>query len=107
MLFCKPHVFRAWLLALALAGVVAAPAFARPRFARHPTAAEVAASVGRYGARETVSSLFDQGRWDWVSGQIATGRAPWIALAAELAPGADAGPAEELPIDLALALPKN
>jgi hypothetical protein len=67
----------------------------------------VAASVGRFGASATVNALFDQHRWDLVSDKIAAGDGRWVALAAKLAPGTDAGTAEELPIDLAFALPLN
>jgi hypothetical protein len=79
--------------------------WAGPSFPRHPTPAQVSASVARYGARTTVSALFDQHRWDYVAGEIGGGGAVWVALAVKLAPGADAGTAEELPIALAFALP--
>jgi len=85
----------------------ATAAVAAPRFAPHPTPAQIAASVTRYGAGETVNALFDQHRWDFVSERIAAGDGAWLALAAKLAPGVDAGTAEELPIDLAFALPRN
>jgi hypothetical protein len=82
-------------------------AWAGPVFARHPTPAQVTASLARYGARDTVSALFDQHRWDYVADEIAKGGAVWIDLAVKLAPGTDAGTAEELPIVLAFALPLN
>lgn len=91
------------LAALALA----APAGAKPRFAVRPTPAQIQASLAHYGARATVSALFEQGRWDYVSDRIGSGEAPYVALAARLAPGADGGMAEDLPIALALALPRN
>ena len=87
--------------------LVAGDASAAPRFARHPTAAEVEASIARHGARATVSALFDEGRWDYVADQIARGGSAWVALAGVLAPGTDAGTAEDLPVELAFALPRN
>ena len=71
------------------------------------TPAQVTASLANHGARATVNALFDQHRWDYVADEIAKGGAVWIDLAARLAPGADAGTAEELPIVLAFALPLN
>jgi hypothetical protein len=94
-------------LALALALTGASGADAAPRFAAHPTPAEISASLARYGARATVNGLFDQKRWDYVSDRIGAGEAAWVALAPKLAAGADAGTAEDLPIALAFALPRN
>ncbi len=91
----------------ALAFTAARPADAAPRFAAHPTPPEIAASVARYGARATVNALFEERRWDYVSDRIGAGETAWVALAAKLAPGADAGTAEDLPIALAFALPRN
>jgi hypothetical protein len=91
----------------ALAFTAARPADAAPRFAAHPTPAEIGASLARYGARATVNALFDERRWDYVSDRIGAGESAWVALAAKLAPGADAGTAEDLPIALAFALPRN
>jgi hypothetical protein len=85
----------------------ATAAVAAPRFPPHPAPTQVQASVTRHGAAATVTALFDQHRWDYVSDRIAAGDAAWLALAAKLAPGTDAGTAEELPIDLAFALPRN
>jgi len=90
--------------ALALAPMAAR---ADPTFPRHPTPAQVEASIARYGPQATVSALFDQQRWDYVAGRIGDGGAVWVALAVKLAPGTDAGTAEELPISLAFALPRD
>ncbi|HEX3405639.1 MAG TPA: hypothetical protein VHS81_00245 [Caulobacteraceae bacterium] len=93
---------------LATALALAAPvAVAAPLFAARPTVAEIDASLARYGARATVGALFDQRRWDFVSDRIGAGDGAFVALAARLAPGADAGTAEDLPIALAFALPRN
>ena len=80
-------------------------AWTAPAFPRHPTPAQVEARLARYGAQATVTALFDQHRWDYVAGRIGDGGAAWVALAVKLAPGADAGTAEDLPISLAFALP--
>lgn len=89
------------VLALAATGV----AWASPRFPRHPTPAAIGAAIARSGARATVSALFDQHRWDEVAAHIARGEPAWVDLAGKLAPGTDAGTAEDLVISLALALP--
>jgi hypothetical protein len=91
------------LLGLACAGAAAAA----PRFAAHPTPAEIVRSLAAAGPRATVDALWDQGRWDYVSGRIGRGDAAFVALAPKLAAGADAGTAEDLPIALAFALPRN
>ncbi len=98
---------RALACGLAMALALAAPAVAAPRFAAQPTPAEIGASLARYGARTTVSALSDQRRWDFVSDRIGAGDGAYVALAVKLAPGADAGTAEDLPIALAFALPRN
>ncbi|HEX3918362.1 MAG TPA: hypothetical protein VHW60_13575 [Caulobacteraceae bacterium] len=100
-------MLRQGLIGILLAAAVAPHAWAEPTFPKKPTAAEVSQSIVRYGARATVSALFDQKRWDYVAGRIGEGDAAWVALAPKLAPGADAGTAEELPIELAFALPLN
>jgi hypothetical protein len=82
-------------------------ATAAPRFATAPTPAQIDAALTRFGAHATVNALFDQRRWDFVSDRIGAGEAPYVALAARLAPGADAGTADDLPIALAFALPRN
>src|SRR5580698_294576 len=97
---------KALVIGVALA-LLPLAAWAGPTFPRHPTPAQVSASLAAYGAQTTVSALFDQHRWDYVADEIAKGGAVWIDLATKLAPGADAGTAEELPIVLAFALPLN
>jgi len=92
---------------MATALALASAAMAGPKFIAHPTPAQIDASLARYGARSTVSALFDQNRWDYVADRISAGSSDWVNLAGKLAPGADAGPAEELPISLAFALPRN
>jgi hypothetical protein len=96
-------VFGAAMLALAPASALAAG----PVFASHPTTAQIDAAITRYGAHDTVNALFDQNRWDYVADEIGKGTSAWVALAVRLAPGADAGTAEELPISLGFALPIN
>ncbi len=79
--------------------------------AAHPTAASVEASIRRRGAAETIAMLWEKGKspsqWDWVMDRMGDGNGGWIALAPKLAPGSDAGSAEDLGISLAFALPKN
>lgn len=97
--------FSAMVSVLALA---AAPgAWASPRLASHPTIAAIEAAIARDGPRTTVRRLFDQGRWDVVAGHIARGEPGWVALGGKLAPGTDAGTAEDLSISLAFALPRD
>jgi hypothetical protein len=93
--------------AVALAALAASPVLADPTFPTRPTPTQIGASIDRFGAHATVSALFDQGRWDYVADEIGDGGSAWVALAVRLAPGADAGTAEELPISLAFALPIN
>jgi hypothetical protein len=95
-------VFGAAMMLLPAAAMAAGPVFAK-----HPTTAQIDAAITRYGAHDTVNALFDQNRWDYVADEIGKGGAAWVALAVRLAPGADAGTAEELPISLAFALPIN
>lgn len=75
--------------------------------ADHPTAAAIADRIARDGAQPTIAKLWRDGQWDGVADHIGSGDAAWIALAPKLAPGADAGPAEDLGIALAYALPRN
>ena len=96
---------RAAAILLWLAG--AGAAVAGPRFAAHPTPAEIVRSLAEAGPRATVDALWAEGRWDWVSERIGAGDAAFVALAPRLAAGADAGTAEDLPIALAFALPRN
>ena len=59
------------------------------------------------GAKPVVDDLVNQGKWDRVSDEIASGRRDWIEIVPALAAGTDAGPAEDIGIDLAFALVKN
>jgi hypothetical protein len=59
------------------------------------------------GAKTVVSELVNQGKWDRVSDEIASGRRDWIEIVPALAAGTDAGSSEDLGIDLAFALVKN
>ena len=67
----------------------------------------IARDIAAHGASAVVTRLLANGDYDRVMDRIDTGEARWVALAPKLAPGADAGAAEELPISLAFALPKN
>jgi len=94
----------------ALIGVLtlaAGGAWAAPRFASHPTIAAIEASIVRDGAQATVGALFNGRRWDEVASHVARGEPGWVALAGKLAPGTDAGTAEDLAISLAFALPRD
>ena len=72
-----------------------------------PPPADLRAMVAEHGARYVVDELVRQDRWDAVSRHIATGQADWLLLVPMLATGTDAGPSEDLGVDLAFALPKN
>jgi len=63
--------------------------------------------IDLHGAGPVVRRLLANGDYERVMDRIDAGDGRWIALAPKLAPGADAGAAEELPIALAFALPKN
>jgi hypothetical protein len=91
----------------AIALLPASALAAGPVFARRPTTQQIDTAITRYGAHDTVNALFDQDRWDYVADEIGKGSSAWVGLAVRLAPGADAGTAEELPISLAFALPIN
>jgi hypothetical protein len=67
----------------------------------------ISRDIAAHGASAVVARLLANGDYDRVMDRIDTGEARWVALAPKLAPGADAGAAEELPISLAFALPKN
>ena len=86
------------LLLLAGQKVSAAPA---------PTPATIAASIEQRGAEATIAALAKAGQWDQVAEDMGSGDGRWIALAPKLAPGSDAGSAEDLGISLAFSLPKN
>ena len=72
-----------------------------------PNPKQVEASIAAKGAKPTINDLVQKDQWDAVTNAISTGKSSWVALAPQLAPGADAGSAEDLGISLALALPKN
>jgi hypothetical protein len=71
---------------------------------------EIAASVRANGAKATVNMLNSAPgaeQWESVLKQIKTGDPRWLAIAADLAAGTDAGTSEALQTSLAAALPKN
>ncbi len=78
-----------------------------------PSAEAISAEIDMKGAEEVVQELWNSGRdidkgqsnWDIVTDQIWRGRVAYIKLAPKLSEGADAGPAEDLGISLAHALP--
>jgi len=72
-----------------------------------PSAAQVEISLAKVGPKATIAGLVATGEWDAAVDEISRGDAVWIALAPALAPGADAGTAEDLGISLAFALPRN
>ncbi|MGF6604836.1 hypothetical protein P3T23_009592 [Paraburkholderia sp. GAS448] len=69
--------------------------------------ASVAGQIDRLGADQAVHQLVASGEYDRVLNHIQNGNGRWIALAPRLAPGTDAGTAEDLGIALAYALPEN
>jgi len=76
------------------------------------TAAEIGAEIDAKGAKAVINRLSTanvvaMGRSDWsrTMDQIWNGRLAYIALAPKLAQGADSGPADDLGIALARALP--
>ncbi|SIO72548.1 hypothetical protein SAMN05444172_8983 [Burkholderia sp. GAS332] len=69
--------------------------------------ASIAARIGQQGADPVVRQLVANGEYEWVLDRIQAGNGQWIALAPRLAPGTDAGTAEDLGIALAYALPEN
>ncbi len=93
------------VVAATLAALLAAasPGFAAPA----PNPAAVRDSIRREGAKATIADLAKADQWDAVSDRMDSGNADWIALAPLLAPGSDAGSAEDLGISLAFSLPKN
>lgn len=72
-----------------------------------PTPAGIEASIREHGAEATIAALAKADQWDVVADKIGDGNSAWIAVASELAPGSDAGSAEDLGISLAFSLPKN
>ena len=71
-----------------------------------PTTAGIEASI-QHGAQATIAALAKADQWDTVADHMGSGDARWIALAPRLAPGSDAGSAEDLGISLAFSLPRN
>ncbi len=69
--------------------------------------AALSRDIDARGARAVIADLAHQGRWDGVVHHIDGGSDAWLAVAAKLAPGSDAGSAEDLGISLATALPRN
>ncbi len=67
----------------------------------------IAHDIDLHGARAVVQRLWRNGDYERLMDRIDAGDARFIALAPKLAPGTDAGTAEELPIALAFALPRN
>ena len=96
---------RALSFALTLAAL--SPAGRPAQVAPAPTPASIEAGIRRDGAEATIAALAKAGQWDAVADRMGTGDARWIALAPRLAPGSDAGSAEDLGISLAFSLPKN
>ncbi len=79
-------------LALIIAGILSASQFA--------------ASVQSQSPRQAVGQLVSGGDWPRVLAAIRSGAADWIALAPQLAAGADAAQGAELTKALAAALPR-
>lgn len=71
------------------------------------TPSSIAADVREHGAKATVDALLKAREWDGVADKMGGGDSRWIALAPMLAPGSDAGSAEDLGISLAFSLPLN
>jgi hypothetical protein len=70
------------------------------------SASQFAASVQAQNPRAAVQQLMAGGDWPRVMAGIRAGAADWIALAPELAAGADAAHGAELTAALAAALPR-
>ena len=69
---------------------------------------EVRSLITKNGARATVASLAqDEAQWDRVLLQIATGKRPWLDVAAEFAPFTDGFMSETLEMAIQEALPRN
>ncbi|MEI6485061.1 MAG: hypothetical protein WCO11_02215 [Sphingomonadales bacterium] len=69
------------------------------------SANQFAADVARSGPKPAVQHLVDGGDWGRVMAAIRSGSADWIALAPDLARGADGPRSSELTVALAAALP--
>lgn len=92
---------------LACAAVVAAGQPSQAGRASAPTPAGIEASIRQRGAEQTISAPAVANQWDAVADRMSEGGSRWIALAPRLAPGADAGSAEDLCLSLAFSLPRN
>jgi len=87
-------------------GIVAwAVAGAAPPVAPDPL--QLARDIGNEGPAAVVERLWRTGTYQEVLQQMASGSKQWVALAPQLAQGADAAAAEGLGIALAEALPRN
>lgn len=71
------------------------------------TPASVERSIRIKGPRRTIDDLVRRDLWETVTNHMDTGSPAWIALVPKLAPGSDAGSAEDLGLSLAFALPRN
>ena len=98
---------------VALAGALAGATASACAAVTVPTASALNAEIDAKGPKEVVARLSaghpgpdEQNDWSRVTNQMALGRAAYIKLAPKLAPGTDAGTAEELEISLASALLK-
>ncbi len=72
-----------------------------------PSVAKLNEEIRSAGPKQTIAALARSGQWDAVVDRIGGGSTAWVSLAARLAPGGDAGSAEDIGIGLATALPKN
>jgi hypothetical protein len=97
-----------WSVVLLMAGHAGAVAAAGPG----TTAAEISAEIDAKGAKAVIDRLSNahvdamgQNDWSRTMDQIWNGRLAYIALVPKLARGADSGPAKDLAIALARALP--
>jgi hypothetical protein len=88
---------------------VAALATIPTRLGARPTVnpATLVRDIDARGPRAVIATLARTGQWDGVVRHIDGGGDAWLAVAAKLAPGSDAGSAEDLGISLATALPRN
>jgi hypothetical protein len=86
---------------------IAASLTALPVYAAALSPDDIARDIKVHGAHAVVARLAANGDYDRVMDKVDTGDKRWVMLAPLLAPGADAGAAEELPIALAFALPHN
>jgi hypothetical protein len=109
LLLSAPLVAVAWIAATYGAGRLAALAMGGASNGSHPIPTQVDWSIRILGAGPTVGILYGEGKsgWGYVTDRIGEGDPEWLRVAANLAPGTDAEPAEELGDSLGLALPMN